>query len=345
MPVNQDIYKAVVRLTYTFGLNERKSLGSGVIFGPSGLVLTNNHVIEDGNFGTAYGQITAELLDSADRVPSEVVSAELLIRNELNDLAIIQLQGGTPRSFIDVVSAPPADASLIERRIRVLGYPPLGGDSITVTRGIGSGFDGSGNLKTDAEINPGNSGGAALDDSDVFLGIPSFINVDTQGKLGFVISVNKIKNWFQDILKSGLPKSTHELASAFANSNLNFSDDNLGQDNKHPRIIAKFAAVESLLASHDYENVLPQVAYILEKRPRSALAYRYRGDALLVLKQYLEAANEYRNALVYAPYDITTLGNYGVTLIHLGRQKLYRFSRQLAKQALMLPSFRHPISS
>ena len=58
---------------------------------------------------------------------------------------------------------------LLEKRIRVLGYPPLGGGTITVTRGIVSGFDEIGNLKTDAEINPGNSGGAALDDIDVFL--------------------------------------------------------------------------------------------------------------------------------------------------------------------------------
>jgi Tfp pilus assembly protein PilF len=39
----------------------------------------------------------------------------------------------------------------------------------------------------------------------------------------------------------------------------------------------------------------------------------------LGLNQYLEAANEYRNALVYAPSDVTAWGNYGIALTHLGR--------------------------
>jgi tetratricopeptide (TPR) repeat protein len=55
------------------------------------------------------------------------------------------------------------------------------------------------------------------------------------------------------------------------------------------------------------------------KRPRSALAYHYRGNALLGLGRYLEAVTQFRTSLAYNPGHIPALGNLGVTLIHLGR--------------------------
>jgi S1-C subfamily serine protease len=117
-----------------------------------------------------------------------------------------------------------------------------------VTHGIVGGFDKTGNLKTDAEINPENSGGAALDDLDLFLGVPSFISEDALGKIRFIISINRIKEWLGSFLKSGLPQTTEQMASAFEGSNLNFSGDNIDQSNNYPRILSKFAAVEMLLS-------------------------------------------------------------------------------------------------
>jgi hypothetical protein len=318
--LNPDLYKAVVRLTNTSELARYQSLGSGVVFGHTGLVLTNNHVIEDGNFGTAFGKITVESLQSVSTPPSNAVPAEVIIRNETYDLAIVRIEGAPPTNFIDLLSAPPVDALLMEKRVRILGYPPLGGGTLTVTRGIVSGFDEAGNLKTDAEINPGNSGGAALDESDQFLGIPSFISGDAQGKIGFIISLNRIKEWLGTVLKSGIPQTAEQMAAAFIDSNLNFSGDNVDQSNSYPRILSKFAAVERLLAQNEYEKVIPHVEFILAKRPRSALAYHYLGNALLGLGRYLEAAAQFRAALVYDPDHVPTLGNYGLVLTHLGRQ-------------------------
>lgn len=319
MPFNVDLYRAVVRLTSTSGLDNRSSLGSGVVFAPTGLVITNNHVIEDSNFGTAFGQVTVESLQRVDRPASDAVPAEVVIRNEVYDLAVVRITGAPPAHFIDLLNKPPMDASLMERHIRVLGYPPLGGGTITVTRGIVSGFDEAGNLKTDAEINPGNSGGAALDDLDTFLGIPSFIFADAQGKLGFIISADRIKEWFGSVLKSGVPETAEQLTAAFVNSNLNFTGDNLDQSNKYPRILGKFAAVETLLSRGEYEKAIPHIGFILDKRRRSALAYHYLGNALLGLGRYLDAATQFRTSLAYNPGHIPALGNLGVTLIHLGR--------------------------
>jgi tetratricopeptide (TPR) repeat protein len=192
---------------------------------------------------------------------------------------------------------------------------------ITVTRGVVSGFDENQNLKTDAEINPGNSGGAALDDMDSFLGIPSFTISGEDGKLGFIVTLNRIIEWLTTVLKSGLPATSDRIDEAFTGSNLNFSGDNLDQSNKYPRILVKFAAVETLLSERKYEESIPQIQFILEKRPRSALAYHYLGNALLGLGRYREATNQYRHCLSLDPNHIPALGNLGVSLISLSREQ------------------------
>jgi hypothetical protein len=317
--MNLDLYRAVVRLTYTVGPEAGISLGSGVVFSPNGLVITNNHVIEDPDFGTSFGQIMIESLQRIERPTSGPVPAEVVIRNEEYDLAVVRVTGTPPPHFIDLPNTPAKDASVMERHVRVLGYPPLGGCTITVTRGIVSGFDEAGNLKTDAEISPGNSGGAALDDLDTFLGIPSFIVTDTQGKLGFIISVDRIKEWLGSALKSKLPGTTDQLAAAFVNSNLNFTGANWDRSNGYPRILSKFAAVELLLSRGENEKAIPHIKFILEKRPRSGLAYHYLGNALLGLGRYPEAAVQFRTSLAYNPTHIPALGNWGVALARLGR--------------------------
>jgi hypothetical protein len=321
MPLNLETYKAVVRITYTSNLGNRGCTGSGVVISPAGLVITNNHVIEDPDFGTALGEISIESLKTVDSPATDAIPAEVVIRNETFDLAILRMPPNGAKQFIDLLTPGGIDSSLMERRVRILGYPPIGGPMITVTRGVVSGFDLDGNLKTDAEINPGNSGGAALDEMDIFLGIPSFIVPDANGKLGFLITLDRIRTWFEEILRLGIPKSLEELAVAFAADNLNFSGDNVDRSNRYPRILGKFAAVETLLSERRFEEVLRQVDYILKQRPRSPLAYYYQGNAFLGLKRFPEAAEQFRICLHYDPSHVPALGNLGVTLIELGRHQ------------------------
>jgi S1-C subfamily serine protease len=244
MPLNLETYKAVVRITYTSNLGNRSCTGSGVVISPAGLVITNNHVIEDPDFGTAFGEITIESLKSVDSPATDAAMAEVVIRNEQYDLAILRMRPDGVKRFIDLLTPGGIDSSLMERRVRILGYPPIGGPMITVTRGVVSGFDLDGNLKTDAEINPGNSGGAALDEMDAFLGIPSFIVPDANGKLGFVITLDRIRTWFEEILRLGIPKNLEELAPAFAIENLNFGGDNVDRSNSLPQWRPSFRSAD-----------------------------------------------------------------------------------------------------
>ena len=96
--------------------------------------------------------------------------------------------------------------------------------------------------------------------------------------------------------------------------------DNLDQSTKYPRILSRFAAVETLLSRCEYDEVLPHIAFILDKRPRSALASKYLGNALLGLERYTEAVTQSRTCLAYNPGDIPALGNLGLTLALLDRQ-------------------------
>jgi putative serine protease PepD len=139
------------------------SLGSGVVIGSDGLILTNNHVI------AANGTVSVQL-SSGRTVPARVVAAD-----PTHDLALVQatgLTGLTPVTFGTDDSVAVGDT--------VLAFgAPLGLEN-TVTSGIVSALDRSVNtgseklsglLQTDAPINQGNSGGALVDTSGHVVGI------------------------------------------------------------------------------------------------------------------------------------------------------------------------------
>ncbi|PIR98393.1 MAG: hypothetical protein COT88_01820 [Candidatus Colwellbacteria bacterium CG10_big_fil_rev_8_21_14_0_10_41_28] len=80
--------------------------------------------------------------------------------------------------------------------ISVLGYPDIGGDSLTVTDGIVSGFEtreGVRYIKVSAKIDRGNSGGLAIKDSGCVLGIPTFVQSQIES-LGRILDLYDLLN-------------------------------------------------------------------------------------------------------------------------------------------------------
>jgi len=74
----------------------------------------------------------------------------------------------------------------------VLGYPDIGGDTVTVTEGIISGFETRFNtnyIVTSAKISHGNSGGLALLESGCSIGITTFAKTSEIESLGYIIDL------------------------------------------------------------------------------------------------------------------------------------------------------------
>lgn len=85
--------------------------------------------------------------------------------------------------------------------LTILGYPGVGGETLTVTDGIVSGFDfnsGIRYIKTSAKIERGNSGGIAIKDSGCVLGIPTFVQSGEMESIGRILD---LKYLFDVILK------------------------------------------------------------------------------------------------------------------------------------------------
>ena len=79
--------------------------------------------------------------------------------------------------------------------LSVLGYPAVGGETLTVTDGIISGFEtdnGYQFIKTSAKIDKGNSGGIAIEDNGCVLGIPTYIEADASGSIGRILDLGNL---------------------------------------------------------------------------------------------------------------------------------------------------------
>jgi len=172
-----------------------RSLGSGVIVDPSGIVLTNAHVVER---ATEIEAVTAD---------GKKHKAKLVGVDRRTDLAVLRLQGGAP---YPAASLGDSDKMKVGDWVLAIGSPF--GLQQTVTAGIisakgrsiGQGpFDDF--LQTDAAINPGNSGGPLVNMSGEVVGINSAILSRSGGNvgIGFSIPVNMAKRIYTELAAKG----------------------------------------------------------------------------------------------------------------------------------------------
>ena len=184
----------------------QSSAGSGNVLTTQGHILTNFHVIGDPDSGQLYnaeGRILIALSPPDLREAAEPqYIAQLLEENRSLDLALIKiiatLNGAPLPADLGLTTLPigNSDSVTIGNELSIIGFPGLGGNSVTFTRGTVSGFiteAGENWIKTDAEINFGNSGGAAINGAGELVGIPSAAageTVDLPGKIGLVRPVN-----------------------------------------------------------------------------------------------------------------------------------------------------------
>ena len=155
------------------------SLGSGFIIDPSGLVVTNNHVISEAD------EVSVILNDGT------TLKAEVVGRDQKTDLALIKV---TPTKPLKAVKFGDSDKLRLGEWVIAIGNPfSLGG---TVTAGIVSArnrdiqsgpYDNY--IQTDASINRGNSGGPLFNLNGEVIGVNTAIISPSGGSIGIGFAV------------------------------------------------------------------------------------------------------------------------------------------------------------
>jgi S1-C subfamily serine protease len=124
-------------------------------------------------------------------------------RDETHDLALLLIESrprGAPLGYLSLPAVPLGDSNLVRTgdTIYVVGYPSVGGASVTVTRGMVAGFAENRTLiKTDAEFSGGSSGGPAISGNGSLIGIPTKVRVEDAGKLGYLVSANEVRRFIR----------------------------------------------------------------------------------------------------------------------------------------------------
>jgi len=185
-----------------FGIPQERiqnSLGSGVLAGTDGVVVTNNHVIQ----GSGEAEITVALADGRE------FPAKVILKDEQTDLAVLRLDA----KGVEFPSIQFSDSDKLEVGDLVLAIGDPFGVGQTVTSGIVSALartqvgisDYQFFIQTDAAINPGNSGGALVDMDGRLVGINTAIFSRSGGShgIGFAIPSNMVRLVVQAALKGG----------------------------------------------------------------------------------------------------------------------------------------------
>src|SRR5207248_737161 len=171
----------------------RRSSGSGFVIEPSGLIVTNAHVVEDANW------LQVRLADGR-RFNGKVIGQDGRV-----DLALIRIDGAA-----NLPTLPLGDSNRLRvgEFVMALGHPF--GLEQSVSFGIVSrkgsplaiaapGFD---FIQTDAAINPGNSGGPLVNMAGEVVGVNSM--AARNGSIGFAIPANLIKMVVPQLAAKGL---------------------------------------------------------------------------------------------------------------------------------------------
>jgi S1-C subfamily serine protease len=182
-------YVSVIRLTakikYSSYLRDAWS-GSGTIISPDGLVLTNAHLVEPPIPGLEADAFVIGLTMDPSAPPVDRYYAESLIVDKDLDLAILRIttdlrfkKVNAEELNLPFVTLGDSDALQLGDAITVLGYPNIGGDTITLTRGDVGGFTSERKfgarswIKTAAAISGGTSGGLVLDKYGLMVAVPT----------------------------------------------------------------------------------------------------------------------------------------------------------------------------
>lgn len=194
--------------TYRNGLVYQSGAGSGVIINESGVILTNNHVVESAS------KISVRLTNG------NIYEASLVAADSDSDIAVLKIK---PTEPLTVAVLGNSDGLIVGEEVLAIGNPLglLGG---TVTNGIVSALERevtiSGETMTllqhNAAISPGNSGGALFNMRGELIGIVNakYSTSEAEG-LGFAIPINTVLEVYDDLIQFGYVKGRADHGLTF----------------------------------------------------------------------------------------------------------------------------------
>jgi S1-C subfamily serine protease len=198
LPSVVNITSTAVAFDFFYGPVPQQGQGSGFILNKDGLILTNNHVINNAQ------RVEVKLSNK------HTYKAKVLAVDKGHDLALLKIDNAT-----DLVPAVLADSRglTVGQRVYAIGNPF--GLQGTMTRGIISAIRSvrgpeqnpiEDAIQTDAAVNPGNSGGPLLNSRGEVIGITTMIasnGADQSSGVGFAIPINTAKAVLSDFEKYG----------------------------------------------------------------------------------------------------------------------------------------------
>ncbi|QEE27421.1 trypsin-like serine protease [Terriglobus albidus] len=197
LPSVVNVTSTTVAFDFFYGPVPQQGMGTGFIIDKEGHILTNNHVIQD-------GQRIEVTLNDKHKYTAKVVQVD-----KSHDLALLQINAPnlTPVTLADSKNI------VVGQKVYAIGNPfGLNG---TMTRGIisalrsvrgptGAAIDNA--IQTDAAINPGNSGGPLLNSRGEVIGINTMIasnGSDQSAGIGFAIPINTARAFVDDLARYG----------------------------------------------------------------------------------------------------------------------------------------------
>ncbi|SKC88454.1 serine protease HtrA [Maledivibacter halophilus] len=198
MPSVVGITTVSIQRDFLFGTRRATGLGTGVIVDSRGFILTNAHVVDNGE-----AEEVKVLLNDGKNLEAKVLWNDVSL-----DLAVIKVEANN----LPVADLGNSDNLTVGETSIAIGNPLGLSFERTVTAGIISGLNRSvpiseyesidGLIQTDASINPGNSGGPLLNSMGQVIGINT-AKIQSGEGLGFAIPVNTAKPIVDEFIEKG----------------------------------------------------------------------------------------------------------------------------------------------
>ena len=221
--ITQNHIDAEVQIVCTDG-NDNWFSGSGTLIDSRGIVLTNKHVVTDLN-GNLIKYCAVGLTESIDSPPNFKFIAETRYVAQDLDVAILYIDNKN-NEVLPYVNVFNYDTSNLKfgDGIEVLGYPSIGGNTLTYVNGVFGGYYGD-YIKTTAPLEYGNSGGSAYTFNGDFIGIPTAVVKGELNSISYILDVNKIKDWLSSLLGNNFTDSIKKIENSTISSTINTNKD------------------------------------------------------------------------------------------------------------------------